>query len=515
MLFVVFLVVLVIQSPVFAQEDQKTVLYPTDDAYVDMIAPTANFGSAPQLELSWNVITPPGGGPYIIQGGRLAYLKFNLSLSEGSVIRSAFLKLYVTDAVTNSSIITVLPEKNTTWTEKSITGKNAQDVPNSESEVKSKAIAEVNITEVKTWYSLNVTSYVRSVRSGLLSFMVLGGNTQPPLSELVKFYSKESSDPALRPNLEVTYSGAEAGLVYLSLRSSLAGGSVYFNGTEYKIPNSLEVILTVPVGRYRIGASSTIPINDRAKDVFQKWSDGSLDNPRDVNVSKSTTLEAEYIGQYYLNVTTQYGAANGAGWYGNGTTATVGVSGDPGANPPRVKVQGIPGVLGVSYVFDHWSGYPTRNPSLGIVVDGPLTVTAIWREDYALLYSNLLRGLLSLGAGFLAAWVVRKRVLATPRRIGMSDQQRAEPKPAGPGIAVAPEAPAEPPPPTRAADALAEVTQQSQLVRDDKGEPARIAASTTVTSAAPMEEATKFCRECGAKIPGDSKYCEECGKKLA
>jgi len=30
-----------------------------------------------------------------------------------------------------------------------------------------------------------------------------------------------------------------------------------------------------------------------------------------------------------------------------------------------------------------------------------------------------------------------------------------------------------------------------------------------------MTKSTKFCRNCGAKIPRDSNFCEECGTKLA
>jgi len=30
-----------------------------------------------------------------------------------------------------------------------------------------------------------------------------------------------------------------------------------------------------------------------------------------------------------------------------------------------------------------------------------------------------------------------------------------------------------------------------------------------------MTKPTKFCRECGAKIPKDSRYCEECGRRLS
>jgi len=33
-------------------------------------------------------------------------------------------------------------------------------------------------------------------------------------------------------------------------------------------------------------------------------------------------------------------------------------------------------------------------------------------------------------------------------------------------------------------------------------------------STATVISATKFCRQCGAKIPCDSKFCEECGAKI-
>jgi len=560
-LFVALLAVLVMLSPVFAQETQTAILYPTDDAYVDLAATALNFGSAPLLELSWSSVQTAGGGNKL-QIDRLAYLKFDLSMSKDSIIRSALLKLYVTNAVANSSIIVALRTKNTAWNETTITGKNAPEVPASEKDARDRGIGEVKVTKLEAWYSLNVTSYARSVRSGLLSLMVIGGNTKSPWSDIVQFHSKESADPALRPYLEVSYSGTQAGggtgqsIVYLTLRSSLAGGFVYFNGTEYEIPNSLEVILDVPTGRYQVGASPTIAISNRARAVFQKWNDGSVDNPRGVQVSKSITLEAKYVEQYYLNVTSQYGVANGTGWYLSGSRATVGVSGDPGANPPKVQAEGILGLLGGSYVFDHWSGYSTRSPSLKIVVDDPLTVTAIWRPDYSLLYSYLIRGALSLGAGLAAALLVRRRVLGTPQRVGMDYQLRtgmerrrrsaltvrsieqAEPAPSvAPRRVVGSEAPTrsppftravEPPraprsvatvapaPPTRrAADVeSAGVIRREEFIRDYRGEPARVVASTTVASAAPMRKITKFCRECGVKIPRDSKYCEECGKKL-
>lgn len=529
-----FLAALVIQSPVFAQETHTASLYPTDDAYVDLLATAVNFGSAPLLEVSWSS-AQTSAGQNILQIDHLAYLKFDLSLSNDSIIQSAFLKLYVTKAVAGSSILIVLPEKDSAWTEATITAKNAPDIPSSRNQMENRAIDSVKIKGLKTWFSLDVTSYARSVRSGPLSFIVAGGNQQSPWRDIIQFYSKESPDPALRPYLEVAYSGTEVqtgggpaqSIVYLTLRSSVAGGSVYFNDTEYKIPNSLEVILDVPTGRYKIGASPTISISDRAKAVFQKWNDSSPDNPREIEVSKSITLEAKYFEQYYVNVTTQYGAATGTGWYGSGSTATLGVSGDPGANPPRVQAEGVLGLFGMSYVFDHWSGYPTPGSSLKIGVDAPLTVTAIWTQDYSLFYSYLIRGALSLGAGFVAAIVVRRKVLGAHQRTGIGDQLRTGPEhrrrsaPAQPSIERTHPAPV---PVPRTAATPVRLTNPSPSTRAAKPSPTEPPPFTRAAKPAPVPLSArtvvpvlsiKFCRECGVKIPRDSIYCEECGKKLA
>ena len=120
-LFVALLAGLVMLSPVFAQETQTAVLYPTDDAYVDMAATALNFGSAPQLEASWSSVQTAGLQNQL-QIDRLAYLKFNLTIPKGSIIHSASLNLYVTEAIANSSILVALPVKDTTWTEATING---------------------------------------------------------------------------------------------------------------------------------------------------------------------------------------------------------------------------------------------------------------------------------------------------------------------------------------------------------------------------------------------------------
>ena len=84
--------------------------------------------------------------------------------------------------------------------------------------------------------------------------MVFGGNPKTPYTDIVQFYSKESPDQTLRPYLELNYTaaGTDGGsgqrIVYLTLRSTHFGGSVFVNGTQHEFPNSLEVVLDVPTG---------------------------------------------------------------------------------------------------------------------------------------------------------------------------------------------------------------------------------------------------------------------------
>jgi len=517
-IFAVLLAVLVMLSPVFAQETQTTTLYPIDDAYVDLAATALNFGSAPQLELSWSSVQTAGGGNKL-QIDRLAYLKFDLSISKDSIIRSAFLKLYVTNAVANSSIIVALRTKNTAWNETTITGKNAPDVPSSEKDARDRGIDEVEITKLKAWFSLNVTSYARSVGSGPLSLMVIGGNTKSPWSDVVQFHSKESQDESLRPSLEVTYysaGGPDGGprVVYLTMQSSHFGGSVYVNGTEYKFPENLEIVLDLPTGRDRIAASANISTTDRVTAIFQKWSDGSTENPREISLKNSLTLKALYVESYYLNITTQYGTTAGDGWYRHGSSATATVLGDLGTNPPAVRADGILGILGMSYVFDHWSGYPGDSSKLRIVLNGPVTVTAIWRRDYSLLYGNLIRAALSIGAGSVAALAVRWTVLSAQRPMAMrTERQRPGTKRrSAPTLSS-----------TRPTKLVSAPAQTRTLVRPAPTKtlpPAGAAGSArvppsarTVARTVPMQKTTKFCHQCGVKIPRESKYCEMCGKK--
>ena len=91
----------------------------------------------------------------------------------------------------------------------------------------------------------------------------------------------------------------------------------------------------------------------------------------DGNITETATWDH----QYYLTVTSAYGAVSGGGWVDAGTSQVVSVS-------PTT----VPGPTGTQYVFTGWSGDAsgTTSPSNPIIMNGPKTATANWQTQYYL-----------------------------------------------------------------------------------------------------------------------------------
>lgn len=83
------------------------------------------------------------------------------------------------------------------------------------------------------------------------------------------------------------------------------------------------------------------------------------------------------VWEFYLTVNATpegIGQPSGGGWYREGSTASFSAPAE------------VPGTAeGVRYVFDHWAGdYSGRAPFGTITMDGPKTVTAVYRTQYYL-----------------------------------------------------------------------------------------------------------------------------------
>ena len=161
------------------------------------------------------------------------------------------------------------------------------------------------------------------------------------------------------------------------------------------------------------GSSVTVSATAVANEVpsqsrlsFVGWSGDVTSTSPSVTVVMDSpkTLTANWDAQYYLQVISDYGSTTGEGWYKAESTASFSVS------PTKVPMETW-GILGANHVFSSWTGdVSTTSPTSTIVMDGPRTVTAVWREDYVWTYAavSVFTGVAAFGA------VVWKRSAITP-----------------------------------------------------------------------------------------------------
>jgi hypothetical protein len=103
--------------------------------------------------------------------------------------------------------------------------------------------------------------------------------------------------------------------------------------------------------------------------VFTGWDDGMTSNTRTFTCGSFT---ANYEKQQQLQVISTFGDPLGDGWYKDGTTASFSVT-------PYVETQDT------KHYFSSWSGDSTASlSSTTLVMNGPKTVTANWRNEYLL-----------------------------------------------------------------------------------------------------------------------------------
>lgn len=138
----------------------------------------------------------------------------------------------------------------------------------------------------------------------------------------------------------------------------------YDSGSKVSISPPQRVVMDGPAKRY----------------VFDHWSldGGRVDGDAiSIEMGSPHKLIAVYKVQYYLSVSSPYGDPKGAGWYDEGSTATISV------NTP------IEAGFGVSRVFVRWSGdISSESPTAQVLMDGPKSVTAVWRTDSTILYAT-------------------------------------------------------------------------------------------------------------------------------
>ena len=171
--------------------------------------------------------------------------------------------------------------------------------------------------------------------------------------------------------------------------------------TEYLL--AIESAYGEPEGEgwYDEGSTATISITSVEEPTIRRhfvgWSGDYAGDEETASITMQTPkmITANWRSEYLLTVESAYGEPEGAGWYDEGSIATISV-------PESV------GVI-VRHFFTGWSGDITGGaPATMLVVDSPIIAIAEWRTDYTQLII-LIAGLVVIFGIIVTVTVVRHR----------------------------------------------------------------------------------------------------------
>ena len=169
---------------------------------------------------------------------------------------------------------------------------------------------------------------------------------------------------------------------------------------------------------------SSIPGGDGTRYVFQQWTVDNAPvsgNTVQISMNNPHTVVAHYKTQYMLTVLSDYGIAQGTGWYDADNSATFSVT-------TQVDTS-----YGVKQVFERWTGdTQTTSASAAITMDSPHTVRAVWRTDSTILYATIaliIAAAFMLGIGLAIFGFMRTRETKPPPAPQPTPTTHAEPAP--------------------------------------------------------------------------------------
>ena len=117
---------------------------------------------------------------------------------------------------------------------------------------------------------------------------------------------------------------------------------------------------------HTISAPPTVDVSPGSRLVFNSWDDGTQDATRTVSATQPTQYQADYKKQYLLTITSPYGTPVGAGWYDEGSTASIHIDS--------------------SYLFWDFAGWSGSsippNPDAQLTMTGPVSLQANWSVDF-------------------------------------------------------------------------------------------------------------------------------------
>lgn len=207
-----------------------------------------------------------------------------------------------------------------------------------------------------------------------------------------------------------------------SVSRTISQGGVYTANytTQYQL--IIESAYGQPEGEGWYDSGSTASISAAStegattRQIFNGWSGdftGTIANAS-VNMDSPKAITANWRTEHLLTIESAYGEPKGEGWYGSGSTATISVTSPEGTI--------------IRQVFQGWSGdFTGDSASASVTMNGPKTITAIWKTDYTQLYFVAGGGAVILGA-IIALFVAKSR---SKKVLIRSVAKAAETKPLG------------------------------------------------------------------------------------
>jgi len=167
----------------------------------------------------------------------------------------------------------------------------------------------------------------------------------------------------------------EGNILTVELQPAASNATIIVNGAAYSTDENgmLTVVNLDGTGRFNVTVPTIASLGAGSRELFDRWSNGL--NSTTINLPNGNgTITANYQLQYLITVNSLYGSPVGAGWYNQGTNASVTL---PNA------VNGTQS--GTRYLFAGWAGdfNGTSNP-MNFEVETPINLTANWTTQYYL-----------------------------------------------------------------------------------------------------------------------------------
>lgn len=245
-------------------------------------------------------------------------------------------------------------------------------IPNAEvsfEAVNGTVIADSHFTDSDGWLTFNYVP--RAYGKNVISVKV---KAKGHLDEHASFEVMATA----HPNLTISLIGPDGMPI-----SGLKVGLVAPNGAELAEVTDERgkvVFKGLEVGDYKVVVPKEHLASEKERLTFSAWLDGRAENPLAIKLMNDTELVANYARDYLVLVNSQYGTVKGAGWYREGSIATISISPEVVQLSPLVPPQR----------FVSWAGdvYSTA-PATSFVVDSPKVIVAQWAPDYIVFMANI------------------------------------------------------------------------------------------------------------------------------